>query len=229
MHVVYAFYLFGQQTRSGSRDGRERLRDVFASVQYRSTSTSGSGSSNIVLCMSVLYAAAVVFHTNALPRCCLIDRGLLFVSSNTSPLKVRREVHTFSHIGPQYGRQIHPRGLKVCCPPTFHDRPFSRVRSYHKIDSFFALLSSLPPLCDPSVNSIMPGRQAWGDDDDDDYLPPRQESAVDSKGVKSIVEYHFNTNGAKVRAGAWLTRSFARFREAQHRNTAARDSRCSCL
>ncbi|CAN0060455.1 unnamed protein product [Ectocarpus sp. 6 AP-2014] len=45
----------------------------------------------------------------------------------------------------------------------------------------------------------MPGRQAWGDDDDDDYLPPRQESAVDSKGVKSIVEYHFNTNGAKVK------------------------------
>lgn len=44
----------------------------------------------------------------------------------------------------------------------------------------------------------MPGRQAWGDDDDDDYLPPRQESAVDSKGVKSIVEYHFNANGAKV-------------------------------
>ncbi|CAM9225445.1 unnamed protein product [Scytosiphon promiscuus] len=45
----------------------------------------------------------------------------------------------------------------------------------------------------------MPGRQAWGDDDDDDYLPPRQESAVDSKGVKSIVEYHFNSNGAKVK------------------------------
>lgn len=44
----------------------------------------------------------------------------------------------------------------------------------------------------------MPGRQAWGDDDDDDYLPPRQESAVDSKGVKNIVEYHFNSNGDKV-------------------------------
>lgn len=44
----------------------------------------------------------------------------------------------------------------------------------------------------------MSGRQAWGDDDDDDYLPPRQESAVDAKGVKSIVEYHFNGDGAKV-------------------------------
>lgn len=53
----------------------------------------------------------------------------------------------------------------------------------------------------------MPGRQAWGDDDDDDYLPPRQESAVDSKGVKSIVEYHFNTNGAKV-THAWIVEYF---------------------
>lgn len=42
------------------------------------------------------------------------------------------------------------------------------------------------------------GRQAWGDDDDDDYLPPRQESAVDAKGVKNIIEYHFNSAGAKV-------------------------------
>lgn len=45
----------------------------------------------------------------------------------------------------------------------------------------------------------MPGRQAWGDDEDEDTLPPRQESAVDSKGVKSIIEYSFNENNAKVR------------------------------
>lgn len=59
----------------------------------------------------------------------------------------------------------------------------------------------------------MPGRQAWGDDDDDDYLPPRQESAVDSKGVKSIVEYHFNDKGQKVRQlGMCLSLEYSRQR-----------------
>ncbi|CAN0385417.1 unnamed protein product, partial [Discosporangium mesarthrocarpum] len=42
---------------------------------------------------------------------------------------------------------------------------------------------------------------SWGDDDDDDYLPPRQESAVDSKGVKKVVEYKMNEGGSKVSEG----------------------------
>ena len=40
---------------------------------------------------------------------------------------------------------------------------------------------------------------AWGDEDDDDYLPPRQESAVDAKGVKTVVEYSFNDAGQKTK------------------------------
>jgi translation initiation factor 3 subunit G len=42
-------------------------------------------------------------------------------------------------------------------------------------------------------------RMAWGDEDDDDYLPPRQESAVDAKGVKTVVEWAFNEAGQKTK------------------------------
>ena len=45
-----------------------------------------------------------------------------------------------------------------------------------------------------------PKRMAWGDEDEeDDYLPPRQESAVDAKGVKTVVEWSFNEGGQKVK------------------------------
>lgn len=45
----------------------------------------------------------------------------------------------------------------------------------------------------------MAGRVAWGDEDDDDYLPPRQESGVDAKGIKTVVEWAFNESGQKTK------------------------------
>jgi len=37
----------------------------------------------------------------------------------------------------------------------------------------------------------------WGDDED--YLPPREESAPDAEGIRTIVEYKFNEKGQKVK------------------------------
>jgi hypothetical protein len=45
----------------------------------------------------------------------------------------------------------------------------------------------------------MTSRVAWGDEDDDDYLPPRQESGVDAKGIKTVVEWAFNGQGQKTK------------------------------
>ncbi|KAG5175693.1 putative eukaryotic translation initiation factor 3 subunit G [Tribonema minus] len=43
-------------------------------------------------------------------------------------------------------------------------------------------------------------RGNWGDEDDDpDYLPPRQESGVDGKGIKTVVEWAFNDAGQKTK------------------------------
>ncbi len=39
----------------------------------------------------------------------------------------------------------------------------------------------------------------WADEDDDDYLPPRQESAVTSQGIKTVVEWKHNSKGEKVK------------------------------
>jgi translation initiation factor 3 subunit G len=40
---------------------------------------------------------------------------------------------------------------------------------------------------------------AWGDEDDDDYLPPRQESTVDAKGIKTVVEWSLDDKGQKIK------------------------------
>ena len=47
----------------------------------------------------------------------------------------------------------------------------------------------------------LPGKGfTWADEDEEDeYLPPRHESAVDSKGVKSVVEWSINDDGKKVK------------------------------
>lgn len=39
----------------------------------------------------------------------------------------------------------------------------------------------------------------WGDEDHDDYLPPRQVTGPDANGVKTVVEYKHNEDGKKVR------------------------------
>ena len=39
----------------------------------------------------------------------------------------------------------------------------------------------------------------WGDEDHDDYLPPRQVTGPDANGVKTVVEYKHNEEGKKVR------------------------------
>ncbi|CAN0011502.1 unnamed protein product, partial [Phaeothamnion confervicola] len=40
---------------------------------------------------------------------------------------------------------------------------------------------------------------AWGDEDDDDYLPPRQETPVDLRGIKTVTEYKHDADGNKVK------------------------------
>ncbi len=37
----------------------------------------------------------------------------------------------------------------------------------------------------------------WADEDDDDFLPPRQESAVNAQGIKTVVEWKLNSKGEK--------------------------------
>ena len=45
----------------------------------------------------------------------------------------------------------------------------------------------------------MATNRAWGDEDDDDELPAKTESKLDDNGIKTIVEYGFNTLGQKVK------------------------------
>lgn len=92
-------------------------------------------------------------------------------------------------------------GHDICGAHALHDANVCLLpeQSFTTINASIESTNNYKKLSDFLSNMTSMGG-TWGDDGlEDDYLPPKQVTAPDANGIKTIIEYKYNSDGKKVK------------------------------